>query len=76
MMFATIFGKKCNVIIGEHEERQQMSARLRNFTKDFGRPEILTAKPDVSAMRELSVTPKLQALVDFSKRWLKEAIDG
>lgn len=76
MMFATIFGKKCNVTIGEHEERQQMSARLLNFTQDFGRPEILTPKADLLAMRELTITPKLQELVDASKRWLKEALNG
>lgn len=76
MMFATIFGKKCNVTIGEHAERQQMSARLRNFTADFGRPEILTPKADISAMRELSVTPKLQELIDISKDWLRNAIES
>lgn len=75
MMFATIFGKKCNVTIGTHEERLQMSARLRNFTYDFGRPEILTPKADLSAMKELAVTPALQALIDKSKRWLKMAIE-
>lgn len=76
MMFATIFGKKCNVMIGEHEERQQMSARLRNFTKDFGNPEILTPTFDSAAMRCLCITPKLEELIDCSKKWLKKAIEG
>ena len=76
MMFATIFGKKCNVTIGEHEERQQMAARLRDFAHDFGRPEILTARPDVGAMRELQITPALSDLITFSKKWLKDAIHG
>ncbi len=76
MMFATIFGKKCNVIVGEHEERQQMSARLRNFTTDFGIPEILTSYFTPSAMHRLSITPKLEKLIDFSKKWLKDAIEG
>lgn len=76
MMFATIFEKPCNVTIGEHEERQQMSARLRNFTADFGRPEILTPKADVAAMRPLTVLPKLQTLIDFSKRWIKGVLDA
>jgi len=55
---------------------QQMSARLRDFTRDFGRPEILTARPDVEAMRQLSVTPRLRELVDRSKSWLKEALSA
>lgn len=76
MMFATIFEKKCNVVIGEHAERQQMSARLRNFTADFGSPEILTPKPDVSAMKKLSITPSLEKLIEKSKTWLKDAIEG
>lgn len=76
MMFATIFEKPCNVTIGEHEERQQMSARLRNFTADFGRPEILTPKADVSAMKPLSISPKLQDLISFSKRWIKESLNA
>lgn len=76
MMFATIFEKTCNVVVGEHAERQQMSARLRDFTRDFGRPEILTARPDVEAMRQLSVTPRLRELVDRSKSWLKEALSA
>lgn len=76
MMFATIFEKKCNVIIGNHEERQQMGARLRNFTSDFGCPEIITPEFDLSALRELKVTTKMQALIEFSKNWLKDAIEA
>lgn len=76
MMFATIFGKRCNVVIGTHEERIQMSARLRNFTQDFGCSAILTPKADLSAMRELSITPALQALIENSKCWLKAVIEG
>lgn len=76
MMFATIFEKTCNVVVGEHAERQQMSARLRDFTRDFGRPEILTARPDVEAMRPLSVTPRLKELIECSKSWLKEALSA
>lgn len=75
MIFATIFGKKCNVMIGNHEERRQMSARLRNFTKDFGNPEILTPTFDPMAMRQQSVTPRLQELIANSKLWLKRAIE-
>lgn len=76
MMFATIFGKRCNVTIGEHEERQQMAARLRDFTHDFGKPEILTPRPDIGAMRELQITPALSDLITYSKKWLKDAING
>lgn len=75
MMFATIFEKKCNIMIGDHEERRQMSARLRNFTKDYGNPEILTPTLDPAAMRRLGMTPKLQELIDYSKLWLKQAIE-
>lgn len=75
MMFATIFGKECNVMIGEHEERRQMSARLRNFTNDFGNTEILTATFDPAAMRRLSITPKLQELIAYSKDWLTRSIE-
>ena len=75
MMFATVFEKKCNVMIGDHEERQQMSARLRNFTKDYGNHEILTPTFDPAAMRRLRITPKLQALIEHSKLWLKQAIE-
>lgn len=76
MIFATIFGKPCNVMIGEHEERRQMSARLRNFTNDFGDPGILTPNFDPEAMRRLYMTPKLQELVSYSKAWLKKTIEG
>ena len=75
MMFATIFEKKCNVMIGDHEERRQMSARLRNFTKDYGNPKILTPTLNPAAMRRLGMTPKLQGLIDYSKLWLKQAIE-
>lgn len=75
MMFATIFEKKCNVVIGAHSERQQMSARLRNFTEDFGDPTILTPTFDIKAMRKLGITTKLQELISFSKIWLKCAIE-
>ena len=75
MMFATIFEKKCNVVIGAHKERQQMSARLRNFTKDYGNPEILTPTFDPAAMQRLGITPKLQELIGHSKLWLKQAIE-
>lgn len=75
MMFATIFEKKCNVMVGTHSERQQMSARLRNFTKDFGNPEILTPTFDVAAMKQLGITSKLQEMISFSKVWLRRAIE-
>jgi len=75
MMFATIFEKECNVVIGAHSERQQMSARLRNFTEDFGDPTILTPTFDIKAMRKLGITTKLQELISFSKIWLKCVIE-
>lgn len=75
MIFATIFGKKCNVIVGEHVERQQMSARLRDFANKFGFPEIITERFDLEAMRQLNVTPKLQELIVFSKNWLHDVIE-
>jgi hypothetical protein len=75
MMFATIFEKKCNVVIGVHSERQQMSARLRNFTGDFGDPTILTPTFDIKAMKKLGITSKLESLISFSKVWLKSAIE-
>lgn len=74
MMFATIFEKKCNVVIGEHPERQQMSARLRDFAENFGSKEIITPKFDQQAMRQLYVTPKLDEFISFSKMWLQNAI--
>lgn len=76
MMFAMIFGKRCNVSIGENEERHQMSARLYDFTRDFGRPEILTPAPDFAAMKDLAISSALQALIDDSKIWLKNALEG
>lgn len=75
MMFATIFEKPCNVLVGSDEERLQMSARLRNFTEEFGIPEILTPRADIHAMRKLSVGPKLRDLIEFSKKWLAHSID-
>lgn len=76
MMFATIFEKPCNVTIGTHGERLQMSARLRDFAADFGRSEILTPKADVLAMKEVKVTPRLTDLIKQSKEWLKEALNA
>ena len=75
MMFATIFEKRCNVVVGKHAERQQMSARLRDFAKEFGEPEILTERFNLDAMRPLRITPKLGKLISFSKKWLRDAIE-
>ena len=74
MMFATIFGKKCNVVIGTHPERQQMSARLRNFISEYSNPEILTEKPDLQAMRPLGISSGLLTLIQKSKAWLTAAL--
>ena len=76
MMFATLFGKKCNVVIGEHPERQQMSARLRNFVADFGNPEIVTPMFAPDALRPLAISKKLQELIDTSKKWLAKALQA
>ncbi len=74
VMFATIFGKKCNVVIGTHPERQQMSARLRDFLRDLSDPEIVTERPAATAMRQLSITPKLSSFIERSKKWLADAL--
>ena len=74
MMFATIFEKKCNVVVGEHAERQQMSARLRDFTREFGSPEIITPQFSVESMRQLRITPQLESLIVLSKKWLHDSI--
>ena len=76
MMFGTIFEKECNVVVGQHAERQQMSARLRDFTKEFGNPGIITEGFDLGAMRQLEITQKLADLIAFSKQWLRDAIEG
>lgn len=76
MMFATIFERKCNVVVGDHPERLQMSARLRNFTAEFGNPDILTPRMDVAALKPLKITPKLSALIEHSKKWLANAVRG
>ena len=74
MMMSTIFEKKCNLVIGTHEQRKQMSARLYDFTSDFGDPSIITETIMPSAAKKLSVTPKLNALIKQSKAWLAQAI--
>lgn len=74
MMFATIFEKECNVIVGEHSERRQMSARLKDFTRDFGDPGIITGRFDLNAMRRLRITPRLRTFINDSKAWLKAAL--
>ena len=76
IMFATIFGKKCNVMIGEHEERQQMCARLLNFTTDFGNPEILSPTFNPLSMRRLCLSPRLEELISASKDWIRPAIEN
>ena len=76
MMFATIFERKCNVVVGDHPERLQMSARLRNFTSEFGSPDILTPRMDVAALKPLKITQKLNALIEHSKKWLDKAVRG
>ncbi len=76
MMFATIFNKKCNVVIGEHPERQQMSARLRDFARDYGNPEIFSAKPDLRAMKQLKISSKLADLINYSKKWLLKQLQN
>ena len=70
MMFATIFEKKCNVVIGEHPERQQMSARLKDFARDYGNQEIFTEKMNLSALRKLNINDNLKQLILNSKQWI------
>ena len=74
MMMSTIFEKKCNLVIGTHEQRKQMSARLYDFTSDFGDPSIITETITPSAAKRLAVSPKLDALIKQSKTWLNQAI--
>ena len=74
MMFATIYEKPLNVVIGSHPQRLQMSTRLKDFLSDFGDVSILTEVPDLTRMKVLKVTPQLGELVEKSKAWLKDAI--
>lgn len=76
MMFATIYQKKCNVVVGTDPERVQMSARLRNFAEQFGDERIITPSFDLSALRALTISSNLQNLISDSKVWLKTAIEG
>lgn len=76
MMFATIFGKPCNVVVGTHPQRVKMSARLHDFLTDFGDPSILTAEPDVKAMKKIPMTQKLTDFVTMSKKWLLDALSA
>lgn len=75
MVLATIFEKPCNVAIGTDPERKQMSARLLNFTSEFGDPTVVTDSPDLAAMKKLSVSQKLIDLIESSKAWLKDSIN-
>ena len=70
MVFSAIFEKKCNVFVGKNIERETMSARLHDFIAYAGLPDVVTRNPDVDAAKELCVTRKLKALIEFSKQWL------
>ena len=79
MMFATIFSKPCNVVVGSHPQRVKMSARLIDFLKDFGDISILTTSPDANAMKIIPMTDKLVNFISYSKEWLAKtllAIEG
>lgn len=74
LMFASIFEKKCNVVIGTDAERIQMSARLRNFIHDFSNPEIMSKTIDINSMKSVKITQQLNDLIQKSKKWLADTL--
>lgn len=74
MMFSTILGKKCNLVIGNDPQRKQMSARIHDFTSEFGDPSIITADIDLSAAKPLGISERLGRFIEFSKTWLANAL--
>lgn len=75
LVFATIFGKPCNVKIGNHEQRVQMGARLHDFVNNYLDPTMITKEFDPKALKKTGVTSKLRELISFSKTWLTNAIN-
>lgn len=76
LMFATIFGKPCNVSIGMNPDRLLMSARLKDFITEFSNSQMLSKGFDVGSLRMAEITPKLQLLIDDSKLWLNGVLAG
>ena len=74
LMFATIFNKQCNVSVGAHPDRILMRARLQDFIAQYSDREMLTPEFCFSGLRTAEITPRLQQLIDFSKKWLDDAL--
>lgn len=74
MMFATIFEKPCNVVVGVDESRVQMGAKIRDFAEMYGNKAVITKRFDLAALTRLKKTPRCRELIEFSKRWLSQAI--
>lgn len=74
LMFATIFEKKCNVVIGKHKDRQEMKAKLTDFINDYSDKSIISEKFSASAAKKISISPKLRILILNSKKWIAEAL--
>ena len=75
MMFATIFEKRCNVVVGTNRERQEMKAKLVDFVRDLGFESALSDHFDVRHMQKLGMSRPLQELIVFSKSWLKNVLE-
>lgn len=76
MMFSTILGKKCNLVIGDDPQRKQMSARIHDFTTEFGDPSIITTEINLAAAKPLGINDHLSRFIETSKVWLANALVG
>lgn len=74
LMFATIFEKKCNAIVGQDKNRQQMKAKLIDFANTFGNPAMISKNFDPELLTPLSVSSQLKAFINSSKQWLKQEL--
>lgn len=74
MMFATIFEKKCNVIVGGDEERQAMQAKLVDFVSGYWDDGVLSRRFNPDALGRLMQKDKLSSFISSSAKWLLQAI--
>ena len=73
-MFATIFEKKCNVIVGGDEERQAMQAKLVDFVSGYWDDGVLSRRFNPDALGRLMQKDKLSSFISSSAKWLLQAI--
>ena len=74
LMFATIFGRRCNVVIGENRDRIQMQSKIMDFVRQLGDQAMVSDAFDENRLKKLQVNEYLLSFVSRSRDWLRKAL--